>query len=80
MFKSEDFKLPLEKQLRMKIIEQEITECTDIKVLKEQLISCSNALMQYQHLLGKAVEANLHHFLNEWSDTVDKEPSKKIDT
>lgn len=80
MFKSEDFQLPLEKQLRMKIIEQEITECTDINVLKEQLISCSNTLMQYQHLLGKAVEANLHHFINEWSDTVDKEPSKKADT
>ena len=80
MFKSEDFQLPLEKQLRIKIIEQEIAECTDIDTLKEQLVSCSSALMQYQHLLGKAVEANLIHFLNEYTDTVGNEPSKKVDT
>lgn len=59
MFTPEDFLLPLEKELRLKVIKTEIDDCKDIKVLKDQLISCAESLMRYQHLLTKAVEKNL---------------------
>jgi len=59
MFSEADFILPLEKELRLKVIKTEIDECTDIKSLKEQLSSCAESLMRYQHLLAKSVEINL---------------------
>ncbi len=59
MFKESDFQLPLEKELRLQVIKTEIEQCNDTEALKEQLSSCADALMRYQHLLGKAVEMNL---------------------
>jgi hypothetical protein len=59
MFSEADFILPLEKELRLKVIKTEIDECSDINLLKKQLISCAESLMRYQHLLAKAVEINL---------------------
>lgn len=59
MFKESDFQLPLEKELRLKVIKTEIEQCNDTEALKEQLSSCADSLMRYQHLLGKAVEMNL---------------------
>lgn len=63
MFTPEDFLLPLEKELRLKVMKTEIDECKDIKALKDQLISCAESLMRYQHLLTKAVEINLMNHL-----------------
>ena len=33
MFSAEDFEMPLEKQLRIRVIDKEIDECTDIRCL-----------------------------------------------
>lgn len=52
MFNSEDFNLPLEKQLRLRVIDQEIDECTDYDALKDQLKQCTTLVMKYQHLLS----------------------------
>jgi len=68
MFKPQDFKLPLEKELRINIINKEIDECRDIDALKENLKSCAKSLINYQHLLGKACEHNLNIFMNDWSN------------
>lgn len=64
MFKESDFQLPLEKELRLKVIKTEIDQCNDPEVLKEQLVTCAESLMRYQHLLGKAVEVNLMGFID----------------
>ena len=64
VFKESDFQLPLEKELRLKVIKTEIEQCNDTDVLKEQLTSCADSLMRYQHLLGKAVEVNLMGFID----------------
>tara|TARA_B100001093_G_C26740071_1_gene976230 strand:- start:84 stop:293 length:210 start_codon:yes stop_codon:yes gene_type:complete len=66
MFKPEDFELPLEKQLRLRVINAEIDQCDDAKVLGENLKECAKSLMSYQHLLGKAVEKNLMDMLDNW--------------
>jgi len=70
MFKPEDFNLPLEKELQVRIIEKEIDDCQDIDVLKNHLKQCSKSLMNYQHLLGKACEYNLEAFMTDWLSTM----------
>lgn len=66
MFAPEDFELPLEKQLRLRVIIAEIDQCEDAKLLSENLKECAKSLMSYQHLLGKAVEKNLMDMLDNW--------------
>jgi len=79
MFNPEDFELPLEKQLRLRVVTKEVDECTDIKALQENLKQCAESLMRYQHLLGKAVEANLMNAMTDWLDTIKGEVQKKDD-
>ena len=79
MFNTEDFELPLEKQLRLRVVSKEVDECTDIKALQENLKQCAESLMRYQHLLGKAVEANLLNSMTDWLDTMKEEVQKKDD-
>lgn len=63
MFNPEDFKLPLESQLKQRIIVDEIRDCEDIKELRSQLVEVVKQLMTYQHLLNatlkKVVETDL---------------------
>ena len=65
MFDQVDFELPLEKKLKLRIILDEVAHCEDKEVLRESLKSCAEQLIQYQHLLGKAVEKNLIHMVSE---------------
>lgn len=59
MFKPEDFELPLEKVLKLRVITDEIDNCTDIDVLKESLKQISKLLMTYQHLLSAVLKEQL---------------------
>ena len=79
MFKPEDFKIPLEKELQIRIIEKEIDDCQDIDVVKRHLKGCSKSLMNYQHLLGKACEHNLQAFMTDWLSTMGIDIDIEID-
>lgn len=59
MFGKEAFELPIEKSLRMRVIADEINNCSDVEELRKQLISCAESLMRYQHLLAVVVEDSL---------------------
>ena len=59
MFKPEDFEMPLEKQLRIRVIDKEIDECSDIQALRENLKQCACSLMKYQHLLSVCLRQQL---------------------
>ena len=59
MFSAEAFELPIEKSLRMRVIADEINNCTDIEELRKQLVTCAESLMRYQHLLAVVVEDSL---------------------
>ena len=59
MFSQEDFELPMEKSLRMRVIADEINNCSDVEELRRQLIVCAESLMRYQHLLAVVVEDSL---------------------
>ena len=69
MFEEEDFKVPLEKQLKMRLVYDEIDKCESIEALRENLKACAEQLMKYQHLLtvtlGKQLEAEMKKLLEE---------------
>ena len=79
MFKESDFEIPLEKQLRIQLIFKEVEACTDVEVLQKHLKQTAETLMKYQHLLGKAVEANLHNTMTDFTDTIKDITNKKSD-
>lgn len=59
IFSKEDFELPMEKSLRMRVIADEINNCSDVDELRKQLITCAESLMRYQHLLAVVIEDSL---------------------
>lgn len=59
MFSKEDFELPMEKSLKLRVIADEINNCNDVEELRRQLINCAESLMRYQHLLAVVVEDSL---------------------
>ena len=59
MFSKEAFELPIEKSLRMRVIADEINNCSDVEELRKQLVSCAESLMRYQHVLAVVVEDSL---------------------
>ena len=67
MLKPEDFLMPLEKQLKMRLVEDDIDKCTDVETLQANLKACAESLMKYQHLLGKVLEAQLTAELENWA-------------
>ena len=52
MFKPEDYELPLEKVLSLRVINDDIESCSEVKVLQKSLKDTTRLLMTYQHLLG----------------------------
>ncbi len=59
MFNPEDFKLPLEKVLKLRVINDEVDGCSDLEVLKKSLKETSKLLMTYQHLLNTVLKEQL---------------------
>jgi len=56
MFKSSDFEISMEKELRLRMVNDEINHCDDIEELRKQLINVTRLFTQYQHLLEVAVK------------------------
>ena len=82
MLKHEDFQIPLEKQLKLRLVFDDVEKCTDVKILRIVLKEVSQQLMQYQHLLGKVLEEQLMSELEKWdiqASTIVKEANKKDD-
>ena len=79
MFKPEDFEMPLEKQLRIRVIDKEIDECRDVEALQENLKACAASLMKYQHLLSVALRKQIEQDLSQWADKIVEETTNVID-
>ena len=79
MLSPEDFELPLEKQLRIRVIKTEIDECTDVKLLQENLKNCAESLMRFQHLCARMAEEQLKGFMTEFFDSMGVEMPKETD-
>ena len=68
MFNAEDFQIPLEKELKMRLVYDEIDQCKDVKVLQENLKATADQLMKYQHLLTQVLKQQLMSELERWDD------------
>ena len=66
MFSKEDFELPLEAELRLRVIKDEIDGTNDINALKEHLKETSRLIMFYQNLLGKVAKDILAKDMVDW--------------
>ena len=51
MFEPSDFKLSLEKELKLRVIKDDIEGCTEITTLQNSLKQVTEQLMKYQQLL-----------------------------
>ncbi len=56
MFNEDDFKISMEKELRLRMVNDEINHCDNIDELRKQLINVTRLFTQYQHLLEVAVK------------------------
>jgi hypothetical protein len=69
MLKPEDYELPLEKVLSLRVINDDIESCKDVKLLQNSLKDTSRLLLTYQHLLGAVLKeqilSNLTNMLEE---------------
>ena len=72
MFSPEDFQIPLEKQLRLRVINQEIDECNDPEILKTHLKQCTETLMKYQHLLSMTLKNQIDKEMREFISKIDE--------
>ena len=79
MFTKEDFELPLEKQLRIRIIKEEIDGCDDVQALRDNLKQCAESLQTYQHLLNVVLKKQIEKDLEQWSGKIVEEVSKMMD-
>ena len=65
MFTEDDFKISMEKELRLRMVNDEINHCEDIAELRKQLINVTRLFTQYQHLLEVAVKQLMVQSLND---------------
>ena len=56
MFNKEDFEISMEKELRLRMVNDEINHCDNVDELRKQLINVTRLFTQYQHLLEIAVK------------------------
>ena len=66
MLTPDDFEIPLEKQLKMRLVYDDIDKCTDVAILQENLKACADQLMKYQHLLSQVLKQQLMAELEKW--------------
>ena len=72
MIDPKSFEIPLEKQLKMRLVDDEINSCTDVKVLQENLKAMADQLMKYQHLLSQILKQQLMSELEKWDSEASK--------
>ena len=75
MFDADDFKLSLEAQLRLRVINDDIDNCEDTKALKTQLKECVRLTMTYQQMLQKVMEKTIMRDLDDWFEKLEQEAS-----
>ena len=70
MFKPGDFNLSLESQLKLRVINDEVDSCTDVKALQEQLKSSTELMMRYQTILQRILKEQLLNNLTDFTDKI----------
>ena len=69
MFEPSDFELPLESQLRLRVIFDEIEQCDNAKTLQESLKNVTALFMRYQHLLNTVISKQMEQNISKLLET-----------
>ena len=59
MFSPDDFNLPLEAELKLRVLTDEIDECDDVTVLRSNLKDMAKLLMNYQNILNRVLKEQI---------------------
>ena len=59
MFKSGDFELSLEQQLKLRVVNDEIDNCTNVDELRKELKAATTLLMKYQKIIDSLVREQI---------------------
>tara|TARA_Y100000817_G_scaffold311801_1_gene304542 strand:- start:1079 stop:1336 length:258 start_codon:yes stop_codon:yes gene_type:complete len=73
MLKAEDFQLPIDREFTLIKIKQEIDECNDKQALRDNLKQLIHQNAQFQHLISKLLEAELHRSLSDFASFIEEE-------
>ena len=76
MIKAEMFNLPLERELTLHKINQEIDECTNIDILKEHLKAMAHQNARFQHMIGELLRESMMGEIAAFLDKVKIEEEK----
>jgi hypothetical protein len=77
MFSKDDFDIPLEGQLRLRVIADEINECSDIDELRKQLIVSAKLVMTYQNILNRILKEQIAKNLQDFNKLLEGEDKLK---
>lgn len=77
MFSKDDFDIPLEGQLRLRVIADEINECSDIDELRKQLIVSAKLVMTYQNILNRILKEQIAKELQDFNKILEGEDKLK---
>lgn len=77
MFSKDDFDIPLEGQLRLRVITDEINECSDIDELRKQLIVSAKLVMTYQNILNRILKEQIAKELQDFNKLLEGEDQLK---
>ena len=75
MFRPEDFQLSMEKQLKLRVIRDEVSECRDVEALQKNLLAVAEQLMKHQQLL----DATLRQLLDVELEKLDSKAVKIVE-
>ena len=76
---AEWFNLPLERELTLHKINQEVDECTDIKTLRESVKSLAYQNARFQHMIGEMLKESLTAEVNDFFEKVKIEEANATD-
>ncbi len=59
MFSEESFQMPLEAQLKLRLVTDEIKKCTDVETLQNSLVDTTELVARYQAMMGVLIKEML---------------------
>ena len=72
MFQPGDFELPLEIKLKLRVVNDEIDNCNDVKELREQLKKSTELMMNYQNIMNRMLREQIEKNLTDFTDKIEK--------
>jgi len=78
MFKPEDFQLSLEKQLKLRVVVDDIDNCKDVETLQNSLKAVTEQLMRYQQLLDVTLKNQITADLKDWISEIEGTKTDKM--